>query len=229
MCGRRLRSQAIGLGLIASCNGCGGDLKSYYPLDEGRTWSYTVTIRQGGGAGKPIEAASTVSNLRGRTLSGRTVTPQESRQFGQVQLRFVAEETDGIAEIAAQSAGDTSPQMKSPPNYVLKQPLRAGTEWSSIWQSNQFGAVTGIPVSKRIAERGRARTSAMGKFDDCLRLQISGVGTVAAPNGPTPIKVEGEEWYCAGVGFVQGVFREDIPEFPVNTTTIGLELTGYQR
>jgi hypothetical protein len=229
MRGRRLRSQAIGLGLIASCNGCGGDLKSYYPLDEGRTWSYAVTIRQGGGTGKPIEAASTVSNLRGRTLSGRTVTPQESRQFGQVQLRFVAEETDGIAEIAAQSAGDTSPQMKQPPNYVLKQPLRAGTEWSSIWQSNQFGAVTLIPISKRIAEHGRTHTSAGRKFDDCLQLQISGAGTVAGPKGPTAIKLEGEEWYCAGVGFVQGVFREDIPEFPVNTTTIGLELTGYQR
>jgi hypothetical protein len=51
MRGKRLRSQAIGLGLIASCNGCGGDLKSYYPLDAGRTWSYALTIRQGA---KPV-------------------------------------------------------------------------------------------------------------------------------------------------------------------------------
>ena len=101
---KRLRSQAIGLGLIATCCGCGGTLKSYYPLDAGRTWSYALTIRQEGEAGKPIEAASTVTNLPERTLNGRVVTPQESRQFGQVQLRFIAEETDGIAEIAAQSA-----------------------------------------------------------------------------------------------------------------------------
>ena len=83
-----------------------------------------------------------------------------------------------------------------------------------------------IPVSKRITERRRTRASAAGKFDDCLRLQISGEGTIAAPNGPTAIKVEGEEWYCADIGFVQGVFREDLPDFPVNTTIIGLELTG---
>ena len=229
MRGERLRSQAIGLGLIATCCGCGSDLKSYYPLDAGRTWSYALTIRQGGEAGKQIKAASTITNLPGRTLSGRAVTPQESRQFGQVQLRFIAEESDGIAEIAAQSAGDTAPQMKQPLNYVLKKPLREGTGWSSTWQSNQFGVATMIPVSKRVAERGRARASAAGRFDDCLRLQIAGAGTVAAPNGPTAIKVEGEEWYCADIGFVQGAFREDLPEFPVNTTVIGLELTGHQR
>lgn len=229
MRGKRLRSQAIGLGLIASCSGCVGDLKSYYPLDAGRTWSYALTIRQGGEGGKPIEVASTVTNLPGRILSGRAVTPQESRQFGQVQLRFIAEQTDGIAEIAAQSAGDTAPQMKLPPNFVLKQPLREGTGWRSTWQSNQFGAATMIPINKRIAERGRAHASTVEQFDDCLRLQISGASTVAGPTGPTAIKVEGEEWYCAGIGFVQGVFREDIPEFPVNTTVIGLELTGHQR
>ena len=123
MRGKRLRSQAIGLGLIATCCGCGNDLKSYYPLDAGRTWSYALTIRRGDETGKPIEAASTVTNLPGRILNGRAVTPQEGRQFGQIQLRFIAEETDGIAEIAAQSPGDSAPQMKQPPNYVLKQPL----------------------------------------------------------------------------------------------------------
>jgi hypothetical protein len=229
MRGKRLRSQAIGLGLIATCCGYGSDLKSYYPLDAGRTWSYALTIRREGDAGKPIEAASTVTNLPGRTLNGRAVTPQEGRQFGQIQLRFIAEETDGIAEIAAQSADDTVPQTKQSPNYVLKQPLREGTGWSSTWQSDQFGTATMIPINKRIAERGRARASAAGQFDDCLRLQISGAGTIAAPNGPTAIKVEGEEWYCADIGFVQGVFREEFPDFPLNTTLIGLELTGHQR
>jgi hypothetical protein len=67
----------------------------------------------------------------------------------------------------------------------------------------------------------------VGRFDDFLRLQISGADTVAAPNEPTPIKVEGEEWYCAGVGFVQGMFRDDLPKHPVNTTAIGLELARY--
>ena len=225
---KRLRPQAIGFVLIASCCGCASDLKIYYPLDAARTWRYALTVRQGGEAGKPIEAASTVTNLPQRTLSGRAVTPQESRQFGQVRLRFIAELPDGIAEVAAQSANDTAPQMKELPNYVLKQPLRAGTEWASTWQSNQFGAVTMVPIDKRIAQRGRAHACAAGRFDDCLRLDISGGGTVTGPNGPTAIKVDGQEWYCAGVGFVQGVFREDLPDFPVNTTVIGLEL-GSQR
>ena len=86
-----------------------------------------------------------------------------------------------------------------------------------------------IPISKRIAERGQAHASAAGQFDDCLRLQISGAGTVVGPNGPTAIEVAGDEWYCAGIGFVQGLFREELPEFPVNKTSIGLELTGHQR
>ena len=169
-----------------------------------------------------------VTNLAGRTVNGRAVTPQESRQFDQVQLRFIAEATDGIVETAAQSASDRAPQMKQPPNYVLKQPLQEGTAWSSTWQSNQFGAVTMIPVDKRIVERGKPIDCRSGRFDDCLRVQISGDGTVNAPNGPTAIKVTGDEWYCAGVGFIQGVFREELPDFPANTISIDLELTGHR-
>jgi len=122
MRGKGLRLQAIELGLIATCCGRGSNLKSYYPLDAGRTWSYALTIRREGDAGEPIEAASTVTNLPGRTLNSRAVTPQESQYIVRPNP-----ETDGIAEIAAQSANDTAPQIKEPPNYVLKQPLREGT------------------------------------------------------------------------------------------------------
>lgn len=54
-----------------------------------------------------------VVRLQARRAKGR-LGGQESRQFGQIQLRFIAEETDGIAEIAAQSANDTAPQKKEP-------------------------------------------------------------------------------------------------------------------
>jgi hypothetical protein len=90
MRGKHLRLHRIGLGLVATCCGCGSHLTNYYPLDAGRTWIYALTIRQGGDAGKSIEAASMVTNLPGRTLSSRAVTPQESRQFDQVQFRFIA-------------------------------------------------------------------------------------------------------------------------------------------
>ena len=102
---RYLRFIGIGFGLIAAC--CdGNDLKRYYPLDAGFTWSYALTIRRTVDTGDPINAARTVTNLPTRTLNGRGVTPQETRQFDQIQLRFISEEVDGIAEIAVQSAGD---------------------------------------------------------------------------------------------------------------------------
>jgi hypothetical protein len=99
---RYLRFIGIGFGLIAAC--CdGNDLKRYYPLDAGFTWSYALTIRRTVDTGDPIDAARTVTNLPTRTLNGRGVTPQETRQFDQIQLRFISEEVDGIVEIAVQS------------------------------------------------------------------------------------------------------------------------------
>jgi hypothetical protein len=188
---------------------------------------YALTIRRTVDTGDPIKAARTVTNLPTRTLNGRGVTPQETRQFDQIQLRFMSEEVDGIAEIAVQSAGDIVPQPRNPPNYVLKRPLEQGNEWSSTWQSNQFGTVNMIPINKRIEELRRARRSAAGQFVDCLRLQISGRGAIAAPNGPTAIKVAGEEWYCADIGFVEGVFREELSDLPANATVISIELTDH--
>jgi hypothetical protein len=188
---------------------------------------YALTIRRTVDTGDPIKAARTVTNLPTRTLNGRGVTPQETRQFDQIQLRFMSEEVDGIAEIAVQSAGDIVPQPRNPPNYVLKRPLEQGNEWSSTWQSNQFGTVNMIPINKRIEELRRARRSAAGQFVDCLRLQISGRGAIAAPNGLTAIKVAGEEWYCADIGFVEGVFREELSDLPANATVISIELTDH--
>ncbi|MFY9830023.1 MAG: hypothetical protein WAK69_15765 [Rhodoplanes sp.] len=192
-------------------------------------WSYSLIIRRAADSGDPIKAASMVTNLPTRTLNGRAVTPQETQQFDQIQLRFISEEVGGIAEIALQSAGQNVPQPKNPPNYVLKRPLKQGNEWSSTWQSNQFGAVNMIPINKRIEELHRARTSAAGQFADCLRLQISGRGAIATPNGLTAIKVAGEEWYCADIGFVEGVFREELPDLPANTNVISIRLTDHRR
>jgi len=229
MYARYLRFMGIGFGLIAACCEYGNDLERYYPLDAGFMWSYSLIIRRAADSGDPIKAASTVTNLPTRTLNGRAVTPQETRQFDQIQLRFISEEVDGIAEIALQSAGQNVPQPKNPPNYVLKRPLKQGNEWSSTWQSNQFGAVNMIPINKRIEELHRARTSAAGRFADCLRLQISGRGAIATPNGLTAIKVAGEEWYCADIGFVEGVFREELPDLPANTNVISIKLTDHRR
>lgn len=229
MYARYLRFMGIGFGLIAACCDHENNLARYYPLDSGFIWSYSLTIRRAADSGDPIKAASTVTNLPTRTLGGRAVTPQETRQFDQILLRFMSEEVDGIAEIALQSAGRNVPEPKNPPNYVLKRPLQQGNEWSTTWQSNQFGTVNMIPINKRIEELHRARTSAAGQFADCLRLQISGRGAIATPNGLTAINVAGEEWYCADIGFVEGGFREEIPDLPANTIVISIKLADHRQ
>lgn len=222
----RLGWQAFGSAWIATCCGCSTAISGYYPLDAGRAWRYAVAIHQGAEATTPVEAASTVTNLPGRTWNGRAVTPQESRLFDQVRLRFIADDQEGIAEIAAQSANDVAPRMKEPPNYVLKRPLREGTVWRSTWLSSQLGVATEVPVDKRIVDHGAPLSSGGQRYDDCVRVEIRGEGTINAARGPAALKVTGEEWFCAGVGFVKGEFREELQGFPEYTTVIVFELTG---
>jgi hypothetical protein len=212
-----------------ACGACTHTLSSYYPLEAGRAWDYTLGIEQGNASKKSLQSSARVSNLPPQPLQGRSVTPQESRQFGQSTLRFIAEDRAGIAEVATQWPGEPGPRSESSPNYLLKQPLREGTTWVSLWRSNQFGVAAQFPVTKRIVRYGETIEAPAGRFQDCLRVQLSGTGSVRAPQGPTPIQVSGDEWYCAGAGFVRGTFREELPEFPEQRNFIELNLTRSDR
>lgn len=215
------------LGVLGGCSGT-TEAERYYPLADGRRWSYVMIIRNGTEPdARTLETSSTVTNLPALRFAGKKVTPQQTEAFGQSQVRLIHASADGVAEVATQTDPTAQPVARVPPNEVLRSPLQVGRSWPSTWQSNQFAQTTLVPMTKTVARTDGRITLPAGEFGDCLVLSIEGHGPVNAPEGPVNVTVEGEEWFAPGVGLVRGSFREEVAGRPENATRVDLDLADF--
>lgn len=196
----------------------------YYPLDAGRSWTYTTLIQSASGQGATAETR--VANLPALTLAGRTVTPQETEAFGQRRLRFISADDHGVVEIADQDSTAAEPQIRDPVNTILKMPLAAGAAWETTWETNQFGRRTLLPMTKTVESTDRPCTAAAGTFDNCLHLTLNGSGPARADTGSAIVDVTGEEWFAPGVGYVRGLFTESVRDRPENGVQVEVSLNA---
>ncbi|NJO56097.1 MAG: hypothetical protein HC834_06825 [Rhodospirillales bacterium] len=140
--------------VVLAVGGCESrnEALSFYPLTTGAVWNYRMIIREGTEPeARTLQTSSTVVNLKQVSFDGSTVTPQQTSAFGQAQNRLIQVFDDGVAEVAVQPDPDAAPIPRTPPNYVIKMPLRVGSTWTSSWQSNQFEQTTLIPITKTVA------------------------------------------------------------------------------
>jgi hypothetical protein len=195
----------VALFTVTSCGGS-TEAERFYPLAEGRTWSYVMIVRNGTEPdARTIETHSKVTNLATLSFEGQTVTPQRKEAFGGTQLRLIRASAEGITEVATQAGATAKPVPRVPPDPVLRTPLQVGTSWQATWQSGQFAQTTLLPMTKTIARTDGTITLPAGEFANCLVLSIRGQGAVSAPDGPVEVTVEGEEWFAPDVGMIRGL------------------------
>lgn len=223
---------AAGLVALSVLSGCGGSTEAerFYPLAEGRSWSYVMTFRNGTEPdARTIETHSKVTNLASQRFDGQSVTPQRNEAMGGAQVRLIRASSEGIAEVATQSDPTATPVPRVPPNGVLRTPLQVGNAWQATWQSSQFAQTTLLPMTKTVSRTDGTITLPAGEFANCLVLSIKGQGPVRAPEGPVEVTVEGEEWFAPDVGMIRGSFREEVDGRPENATRVDLDLAEFSR
>lgn len=211
--------------LAGFCGACQDDLSRYYPLEDGRTWQYRVSLVQPGK--EAVVTAGTVVNLPAQTVLGRNAAPQRSELFGQTVVRFLADDGSGVLEFAQQVA-DEPPQAKERPSYVLKQPVEVGTSWSSTWRGARRGMPVSFPVVKAITSVDDTVMVPAGTFADCLHVRISGRVELDLGTGLANVEVTGDEWYAPGVGFIKAAFRETV-NAGESITELSIDLESYER
>lgn len=216
------RCAALALLLLLAPSACSSAPETYYPLESARIWTYAVTIRQGDGP--PASGQSRIVNLPSRQLAGRAATPQQADMFGRRSLRFLVDDGDAVSEIAEQSATDGEPRFATPFNVILRAPLTPGASWTAIWQSNQFGRRTALPMTKTVTRRDATVTVPAGTFESCVELDLAGSGQVATADGTFVIDIAGTEWFAPGIGYVRGTFVETIPGRPENAVRVEVAL-----
>jgi hypothetical protein len=130
-----------------------------------------------------------------------------------------------VFELAQQVADGAPIVPRESPNYVLKQPLQAGTQWSSIWQSAQPSGPFVFPITKTIAATDEVITVPAGGFRGCVRIEIA--GSASLPDSGATLRVQGREWYAPGVGYVKGSFQEEVVGAPERGTEIRFALQSH--
>ena len=221
------RRQALLAAAALLVSACAPSTKSYYPLDAGRSWTYAMVIQPA--SGQAVTANSHVTNLEERFVAGLTVTPQETEAFGQRRLRFISVDDRGVVEVADQDSNASEPQIKTPPNTILKIPIAVGASWETTWETNQFGTRTLLPITKKVESTDRPCTVAGSTFNNCLHLRLAGSGLVSAGDDSAIVDVAGEEWFAPGLGYVKGLFTESARGLPQNGVRVEVTLSDSTR
>ena len=139
----------------------------YYPLEQGRTWTYRVT--KTGIMGGETKYDFTREAIAIRTLNGRQVVPLEYTRDGSTSgSLYVIENDAGVMWYAQQSIRQGTPTLLE--IYALRYPIREGHSWDESISSYLLPVTEKVPYTTTISSMTDSVTVAAGRFDNCLRL-----------------------------------------------------------
>lgn len=207
------------LGLSAALLGTGcerpastmASTTDYFPLESGRHWVYAETITRDDG--RQSQRTLRLDNLGRDTLEGLAAWHRRSDDGMHYWLRS---DDSGVYRVASRFETEAFYTPDRPPRYVLRQPLRAGTEWQADTVPYLLERTQGfprelrhshpaLPMHYRIEAGDEGVDTAAGRFEHCLRVRgTAALRLYADPvTGWQDLPLTSLEWYCPGAGLVR--------------------------
>ncbi|MEW8658293.1 MAG: hypothetical protein AB2603_08165 [Candidatus Thiodiazotropha endolucinida] len=206
----------LGLFILAlqSCSNQSLDSSSYFPLQEGLQWDYLVTTS----VGDSIRHSD--FSIRMGEQEPINSRPHAVRITSDGTRYYIAENSGGIYRTAKRTLIESKPAIDNSPHWVLKYPLKNGTQWSN--PTYPFVLRRVYPYEERLTRgmnlkmtfqiMGDDETVVVpaGRFDNCIRVQGEANLTLYADarSGYEEILINTTEWYAPGVGLVK-LLREE--------------------
>ncbi|NIM13265.1 MAG: hypothetical protein GTO45_14225 [Candidatus Aminicenantes bacterium] len=202
--------------------------EAYYPLKEGKTWEYQMSLSSLLGAGGTQKVI--VTNFAQRKMKDKIVTPQKIDMLGLSSFVFVSKDSEGIFEFATQIPGSIEPKIKPLPNYFLKYPIKVGTTWNYETQTILLQKNFSINLKCSIESINEVITVPAGTFKGCVK--VKGVGSrkerMGMLFGKTDINVEHYNWYAPGVGTIKSIIKEVSNKMMIGSGTFSIQLESYK-
>lgn len=197
---------------------------SYFPLEEGRSWTYQVTTEF---ENQTIERETLVLRNLGQTsLADGTAWHRRSNTGMNYWLRL---DDGGIYRVASRPDIRDQYDIDEPHRYVLKEPIIVGTQWQSsttayiLHRRQDFPreirhSHPQIPMMYTITALQQSIDTLAGHFDGCLVVKGQAALRLFADPvvGWKDMPLNTTEWYCPGLGLVK-MMREE----PANSTFLG--------
>lgn len=206
---------------------------AYFPLDDGRSWTYRVT--------KNLDEAEAPSidllELSARGLQDVDGKPALRRHSDNGVDYWFRSDASGIYRVASKIALDKELKTDNPPRYVLKKPYAIGTQWEAstvayiLQRKNEVPKeirYTHKPVMMvyRIEALDQKVQTTSGAFEGCIRVlgEAKIKLYVDALFAWRDMPLYSTEWYCPTVGLVRVERVEKSPSRTLRGGTMTLDL-----
>jgi hypothetical protein len=222
----------ITLLLLSSCSQSDNE---YFPLDAGKYWRYQMIYQTMDGRFKGVYA---VENLPQQEIEGQTYYV---RQLLDGSLNYLQVDDRGIRLKRREKTVDLDTKYTETEQYIFHFPLQEGTTWEDTIlskaliktgppQKTEFHIVAKVPVSAKIESMNDVVEVPAGRFENCMRIVMSGNAFIDAGNyvGKTIVRVNETNWYAPGVGLVKSVRQESTKHRALDKGEIILELENYR-
>ena len=222
--------------LLTAC-GSGSSEPPFYPLNEGKSWTYRVTKNLDEATEPDVDTV--VFTMKGpQTLESG---PAQRRHSSNGLDYFLRSDDQGIYRVGSRDTLEVNPKADNPPRFVLKKPFVVGTQWQAttmpyvLQRRNEFPkevryTTKPIMMVYAIAALNEKVETPAGAFEGCIKV----VGEakirlyVDAQFNWREIPLFSTEWYCPGAGLVKVQRVEDTPSKFMRGGSQTLELLSYR-
>ena len=224
------------LGVLAGCSRVDSE-KSFFPLNEGRTWTYRVTKIIDEAAESDIDQISFAMKGPHKLESG----PAERRHSDNGVDYFLRSDEQGIYRVGSRNTLDENPKSDNPPRFVLKKPYVIGTQWQAATVPYLLQRRNEVPKEVRYTSKPIMMVYAIvaldqkietpaGQFEGCIK--VMGEAKIKlyvdAQFSWREIPLFTSEWYCPDVGLVRVERVESSPSKFMRGGTQTLDLVAYK-
>jgi hypothetical protein len=236
-CGRvELVGSLVAAMVLAAC-GSKPDQDIYFPLEDGRSWTYQVT--------KTLDEAESPSidslEFTARGVQDVDGKPAVRRHSDNGVDYWFRSDASGIFRVASKNPLDKELLTDNPPRYVLKKPYAIGTQWEATTVAYILQRKNEVPkeirythkpvmmVYKIEALEQKVQTAA-GAFEGCIRVQGEAKIKlyVDALFSWRDMPLYSTEWYCPKVGLVRVERVEKSPSRTLRGGTMTLDLSQWR-
>lgn len=235
---------AMGLMVVWSLSACdrgASGPEAWFPLAEGRSWTYAVRTEPEGDVDKPAQTTLTLSNLGPHQVEGLDGGPAFKRRSSEGMDYFLRQDGSGTYRVGSRSELRDTITLDASPRPVLKWPLQVGSTWQAsttaylLKRRAEFPREVRhshpeIPMTYTVETLEASVQTPAGRFSPCV--QVRGEAKlrlfVDPVQGWRDVPLTTQEWYCQNVGLVKLTREERAGSGFLTGGLITMELNEWQ-
>lgn len=211
----RRSPSALGVGvsmsILTACAPPPPDSTDYFPLENGRAWTYDLTTALEGHS--PTTETLSVNAREAQNMGG---DPAHRRHTSSGNDYWIRSDKTGVYRIASRNPLDRHTLADEPHRYVLQRPYAVGTQWQNLTTAYVLQRRSEVPKEIRRTHKPFAMTYTIESMDDGVTVPAGSFRQCMRVGGKAAVRVYVDaqfawrdiplitrEWYCPGIGLVK--------------------------